>query len=59
LFQFQMTGSDPTHYTVLVSTNFQGWNVLGPAVQTTNGLFPFVDPDASQAPQRFYRLRWH
>ena len=58
LFHFQLSSSDPASYTVMVSTNLQDWALLGPADLTTNGWFQFTDPAVSNAPQRFYRLRW-
>ena len=52
-FQFALT-NDPI-FSVLVSTNLSQWDYLGPAYQ----VYQFLDPQAaSNAPQRFYRLRY-
>ena len=52
-FQFALT-NDPA-FSVLVSTNLNQWDYLGPAFQ----VYQFYDPQAStNAPRRFYRLRY-
>ena len=58
VFRFHLASSDPTNYTVMVSTNVQDWSILGAAALSTNGWFQFTDPAAFGAPQRLYRLRW-
>ncbi len=52
-FQFALT-NNPV-FSVLVSTNLSQWDYPGPAYQ----VYQFLDPQAaSNAPQRFYRLRY-
>ncbi len=54
-FQFELTNTSAWNFTVLVSTNLVNWtNLLSPAYP----VFQFVDPESSNAPQRFYRLQW-
>jgi len=49
-------------FAVLGSTNAalstMNWNPLGVATNLGGGLFQFVDPGASNFPNRFYQLRW-
>ena len=56
IFQFALTNTSAWNFTVLVSTNFLDWtNLPGPAYP----VYQFFDPDAaSNAPSRYYRLRW-
>lgn len=54
-FQFALTNASAWNFTVLVTTNFADWtNLPGPA----NPVYQFHDPDATNAPQRYYRLQW-
>jgi autotransporter-associated beta strand protein len=57
-FQFQLTNSTTTNYTVLSSTNLVDWSASGVLLQYSNGVFQFVDPVATNASAHFYRLRW-
>jgi hypothetical protein len=47
--------------TVLATTNLalplSSWTTLGPAIESPAGLYRFVDSDAANYPQRFYRVR--
>jgi hypothetical protein len=56
LFQFALTNNSGWNFTVLVSSNLNDWTTLpGPAYP----VYQFFDPAASSnAPQRFYRLRY-
>jgi hypothetical protein len=54
------SASDPNGTnTVLVSTNlgFADWTSLGVATEFTSGLYLFTDAQATNSPQRFYRIR--
>jgi hypothetical protein len=53
-FQFALTNANNWDFSVLVSTNFVDWELLGPAFP----VYQFLDTAATNAPQRFYRLRW-
>ena len=54
-WQFSLTNATAWNFSVLVSTNLTGtnWNYLGVATPA----YDFTDP-ATNASQRFYRLRW-
>jgi hypothetical protein len=55
-FQFALTNATAWSFTVLVSTNFVDWTNL-PALAYP--VYQFFDPGAaSNAPARYYRLRW-
>jgi len=45
---------------VLASTNvalpFAQWSILGAPVESTPGTYQFTDPQATNSPQRFYRV---
>jgi N-acetylneuraminic acid mutarotase len=54
------SASDPNGTTtVLVSTNLESadWTSLGVAREFTSGLYMFTDAQATNSPQRFYRIR--
>jgi alpha-tubulin suppressor-like RCC1 family protein len=51
---FSLTNANNFDLSVLVSTNLTDWENLGPAHQR----YQFFDPAATNAPQRYYRLRW-
>jgi hypothetical protein len=51
---FSLTNANNFDLSVLVSTNLLDWDYLGVAHQR----YQFFDPDATNAPVRFYRLRW-
>lgn len=50
------TGHSNTTYCVWASSNLFTWEYRGLPTQPTNGTFQFLDADAPQHPQRFYRL---
>lgn len=41
-------------FSVEFSTNLMNWQFLGPAYPT----YEFLDPAATNSPQRYYRLRY-
>ena len=47
--------------TVLATTNVtpsvSNWNALGTAAEISSGQFQFADPQATNYPRRFYRIR--
>lgn len=51
---FTLPNSSAGTYSVEYSTNLTSWEFLGPA--TPRHLF--IDPHATNSPQRYYRLRW-
>lgn len=53
-FEFGLTNTPGLNFTVLVSTNLTNWTVLTNAAPE----FLFNDATATNAPQRYYRLRW-
>jgi len=62
-FGFSFTNNSGATFTVFGSTNLSlpasNWSNLGPAVESPpgSGQFHFVDPQASNSVQRFYRVR--
>jgi hypothetical protein len=60
-FQLQFTGNPDSNYTVLGTTNaslsLTNWTAQGSVVKLSNGLFQFVDTQATNYPQRFYKVR--
>lgn len=62
-FGFSFTNNSGASFTVFGSTNLSlrasNWSNLGPAVESPSGSghFHFVDPQASNSVQRFYRVR--
>jgi hypothetical protein len=62
-FQFGFTNISGVSFTAFASTNvdapFITWLNVGPAVETPagSGQYLFTDPQATNAPQRFYRVR--
>jgi hypothetical protein len=62
-FMFSFTNYTDTSYTVLASTNLAAplntWFNLGPAVESPvgSGQFSFTDPQATNNPAQFYRVR--
>jgi len=52
--QFALPYPTAWNFTVEVSTNLSSWAPLGPAYPT----YQFGDPVATNAPQRYYRLRF-
>ena len=59
-FQFTYTNTPGVAGTVLSTTNLSfslsNWNALGLATETSSGQFQFADPQATNNPQRFYRI---
>jgi hypothetical protein len=59
-FQLQFIGIPGTNYIVLGTTNaslsMTNWTAQGFAVNLSNGLFQFIDTQATNYPQRFYRV---
>lgn len=51
---FALTNSTAGAYSVLMSTNLNDWQYLGPATPR----YEFTDTNAPALPQRYYRLRW-
>lgn len=62
-FQFAFSNLPGAGFSVFASTNvalpFNQWSNLGPAVEmpAASGQFQFLDPQATNSPQRFYRVR--
>ena len=61
VFQFAFTNTSGAVFTVLAATNpalpLSNWTVLGGVTEVTPGQFQFTDPQATNTPQRFYRVR--
>jgi hypothetical protein len=59
--QFCFTNNVGALFGVLVSTNpalpLSNWTALGGALEVLPGQFQFTDPQATNTPRRFYRLR--
>ena len=55
-FQMQFTGASNLAYEVQASTNLINWTVLGNAASSTNGLYLYLDSDATNYSFRFYRV---
>ena len=59
-FQFGFTNAPGASFTVYASTNLalplNTWSNLGPVVESPAGQFQFTDPQATNSPQRFYRV---
>lgn len=55
LFQFSLTNASGWNFSVLMSTNLVNWTPL-PAPAWP--VWQFLDPAATNQPQRFYRLHW-
>jgi GH25 family lysozyme M1 (1,4-beta-N-acetylmuramidase) len=59
--QFSFTNTPGTLFTVLTATNpalpLSNWTVLGSVTETAPGQFQFTDLQATNNPQRFYRVR--
>jgi hypothetical protein len=55
-FKLCMLGVAGTNYEILASTNLAkpGWSVLG-TMESTNGIWRFLDPNATNFSRRFYR----
>ncbi len=63
-FHFTFTNTPGATFTVLASSNVSlpssNWDVLGPVTESPplSGQFQFTDPQATNNPLRFYRVRW-
>lgn len=59
-FQFTFTAAPGAAFTVLAATNvslpLNNWSALGGATEVSPGHFQFIDPQANQNRQRFYRI---
>ena len=59
--QFTFPNSSGTLFSVLATTNpalpFSNWTVLGGVTEISPGQFQFTDPQATNYPQRFYRVQ--
>ena len=60
-FQFAFTNSVGALFGVLTATNpalaLSNWTALGGITELSAGQFQFTDPQATNDPQRFYRIR--
>ena len=60
-FQFSFLHTSGSTNTVFATTNvglaFSNWTPLGTATEVSPGHFQFADPQATNRPQRFYRVR--
>jgi hypothetical protein len=61
-FRFGFTNTPGAVFTALTTTNvslpLSNWTALGPATEVSPGQFQFTDPQATNDPQRFYRVIW-
>jgi hypothetical protein len=61
-FQFSFTNVPGAFFTVLATTNvtlpLSNWMTLGGVTETSPGHFQFTDPQATNEPRRYYRVRW-
>jgi alpha-tubulin suppressor-like RCC1 family protein len=55
LFQFGLTNNSGWNFSILVSTNLIDWS---PLPVTAQPVWQFLDPDGTNQPRRFYRVRW-
>ncbi len=60
-FHLSFTNVPGTHFTLLSATNVllavSNWTVVGSFTETPPGQFQFTDPQATNFPRRFYRVR--
>jgi len=60
-FQLAFTNTPGAFLGVLATTNLtlplSNWTMLGAATEVSPGQFQFTDPQATNTPQRFYRVR--
>ena len=60
-FQLVFTNNSGGLFSVLASTNlalpFSNWTVIGGATEMSPGQFQYTDPQATNSPERFYRVR--
>jgi nitrite reductase/ring-hydroxylating ferredoxin subunit len=61
VFEFSFTATPGASFTAVAATNLSlgltNWTVLGAITEISPGKFQFTDPDATNNPQRFYRVR--
>ena len=61
IFYFSFTTTPGASFSVLTTTNlslpFSNWTTLIGVVEAPPGKFQFTDPQATNSPQRFYRVR--
>jgi hypothetical protein len=61
LFQFAFTNTPGAFFGVLAATNpalpLTNWTSLTGLTEVSPGQFQFTDPQATNSPQRFYRVR--
>ena len=61
-FQFSFTNAPGAPFTVLATTNvslpLNNWTVLTNATEVAPGQYQFSDPQTTNNPQRYYRVRW-
>ena len=61
IFYFSFTNTPGASFSVLTTTNlslpFSNWTTLIGVVEAPPGKFQFTDPQATNSPQRFYRVR--
>ena len=60
-FRFGLSNAAGASFTVWATTNIalplSNWTLLGPATEFSPGQYRFTYPNATNYPQRFYRLR--
>jgi hypothetical protein len=60
-FQFGFASTPGLGFSVLVATNpfptLSNWTALGGVTEVSPGQFQFTDTQATNSPQRFYRIR--
>jgi hypothetical protein len=56
MFVLNFTGSPNASYSVWSSTNLFNWINIGTATEISPGAYDFVDTNATNAPQQFFRL---
>jgi WD40 repeat protein len=60
-FQFGFTNTPGAGFTALATTNLSlsssNWRVIGSIPEISPGVFQFADPQATNSPRRFYRVR--
>jgi hypothetical protein len=58
VLQFGFTASAGLSFNAVAKTNLsQNWMVTNPVVEMSPGLYQFSDPQTTNSPQRFYRVR--
>jgi hypothetical protein len=60
-FQFSFTNTPGAGFTALTTTNLSlplsNWSVIGSVPEISSGVFQITDLQATNNPQRFYRVR--